>query len=186
MGARIPNMFGFWMVGGIRWVNGFEQNACHFVWISNGLEQNGCRFVRISNAPEDLKTDPFKNRILKRSVFEWVLFSRVQNLSHHCMLLFWIMKEKIFTNYRRYIFKEPGNNLLVITMRIKHCITVTLWLPDTWITNSICFQYSNGKVTWRDLADHLNTGRFRPKTDFFSPVSDHHMNTRPFSRTQIY
>ena len=103
------------------------------------------------------------------------------------MLRAWIMKKKIFTNYRKYIFKEPGNNLLFITVRIKHCVTVTMRLPDTWITNSIGVRYSNGKVTWRDLADHLNTWCFGPKTDFFSLVSNHHMNTRPSNnRTQIY
>ena len=41
---RIPNAFGFWMVdgvqfsNGVRFLNGFEQNARHFVQILNGQD----------------------------------------------------------------------------------------------------------------------------------------------------
>ena len=62
---------------------------------------------------------------------------------------------------------------------------VTIWIPDTWIPNSMGIQYSNGIVTY--LADHSNTRHLGH--DRFFPVrfSVHHLNTRPFdNQTHIY
>ena len=53
---------GVWFSNGVQFLNGFEQNGCDFVQISNGTDHS--------------KTEPFKNQILKPSVFEWVRFSR--------------------------------------------------------------------------------------------------------------
>ena len=44
--------------------------------------------------------------------------------------------------------------------------TVTIWIPNTWIPDSMGFRFSNGKVTW--LCGHLDRG-------FSVWFSDHHL-----------
>ena len=60
-------------------------------------------------------------------------------------------------------------------------ISVTIWISNTWILDSMGVRYSNVKITWLCRT-------FWTRDIIFSVrFSDHHLNTRPFdNRTQIY
>ena len=68
-----------------------------------------------SNGSERSKTEPFKIRTVKRSVFEWVRFSSVRNSSPHCICSNHITSEQFclfrstFTHFRMAMVGLPGS-----------------------------------------------------------------------------
>ena len=64
--------------------------------------------------------------------------------------------------------------------------TVTIWILNTWIPDSMGVQYSNGKVTWLGRPFKYQT-IWTINSLFSIQFSDNHLNTGPFdNRTQIY
>ena len=70
--------------------------------------------------------------------------------------------------------------------KVQRVTTVTIWIPNTRIPDSMGVRYSNGKVTW--LGGPFKYQTFWTINRLFSVrFSDHHLNTGPFDNwTLIY
>ena len=122
--------------------------------------------------------------------------AKIWNSKHSMISLsFCAYLKNIFTNTRtqtitvKNLFRNIENlNLKYKQNTIKleyNTSTVIIWIPDTWIPNSMGVLYSNGKL--KSLSGPFEYQTFWTINKLFSfRFSDHHLNSSPFyNQTQI-